>query len=116
MPVEKELHKMRRHMTSIYKQAKFNEFLDVAIDFEQKVNTVMGKDNVIYASCLNNLALAQKSVGNIDDAIDTYEHSLDVYKEVVGTSHPSYATVLGNLGNNNYVKLYDRDLKLQLEL
>ena len=89
---------MKRHMTSIYKQGKYDDFLEVATDFEAKVNSVMGKDNVIYASCLNNLALAQKMVGQLDNAIDTYVHSLEVYEGVVGEKHPSFATTLGNLG------------------
>ena len=36
--------------------------LDTAIELQDKVEQVMGKDNAIYASCLNNIALMNKMV------------------------------------------------------
>ena len=96
--VEKELHKIKRTMNNFYTKAKYEEFLDCATDFEQKVSAVMGKENVIYASSLNNLALAQKSLGKLEEAMDTYTHAIQVYDEAVGRKHPSYASALANLG------------------
>lgn len=96
--VEKELHKIKRTMNNFYTKAKYEEFLDCANDFEQKVSAVMGKENVIYASSLNNLALAQKSLGKLEEAMDTYTHAIQVYDEAVGKKHPSYASALANLG------------------
>ena len=37
--------------------------LDDALELEEKVKRTMGKDNAIYASCLNNIALMNKMVG-----------------------------------------------------
>lgn len=40
----------------------YDAALDDALELEEKVRRTMGKDNAIYASCLNNIALMNKMV------------------------------------------------------
>ena len=41
---------------------QYREALEAAIELQEKVESVMGKDCAIYASCLNNVALMHKLV------------------------------------------------------
>ena len=46
----------------LYFSGLYEVALDTAIELQDKVEQVMGKDNAIYASCLNNIALMNKMV------------------------------------------------------
>lgn len=58
----------------------------------------MGKDGPHYASCLNNVALMQKMLGNHDHAMGKYLMALQIYRDTVGTKHSSYTATLANIG------------------
>ena len=49
-----------------------------------------------YASALNNLALIQKSRGELEAAALLYEEALEVYRLVYGAHHPSSAMAMHN--------------------
>lgn len=98
LDVEKELHKSRRKLARLFKMANYPAALECAQDMEIKVTTIMGKKNVVYASCLNNLALAQKMSGNLPEALDNYLFSLEIYFELLGKKHLNYAVALSNAG------------------
>ena len=52
----------------------------------------------MYASCLNNVALMQKHMGNIEKSVELYTQALHIYDDCVGKKHNSYAITLANLG------------------
>lgn len=72
--------------------------LECAEELRDNVSRVMGQENAMYASCLNNIALMQKQLGNIETSIDMYTQALHIYEESVGKKHNSYAITLANLG------------------
>ena len=45
-----------------FRVGQYSEALESAIELQEKVESVMGKDCAIYASCLNNVALMHKLV------------------------------------------------------
>jgi tetratricopeptide (TPR) repeat protein len=96
--IEKELFVIKRRMGGFHSKGHYKAALECAEELEQKVLQFMGKENAIYASCLNNTALMHKQLGNIDQSIEIYTKALHIYEDTVGKSHSSYAVTLGNLG------------------
>ena len=65
---------------------------------ERKVSHHVGTDNAIHASCWNNIALMQKSLGKLKEAMESYEKALAMYEKVVSKKHVSYINTLMNFG------------------
>lgn len=57
-----------------------------------------GDSHAVYASTISNIALMYKSLGKMEEAVESYQHALEVYEKSVGKQHASYATTLFNLG------------------
>lgn len=57
-----------------------------------------GESHPATASALNNLAYAQKQIGQFDEAVKSYEGALKAYEGSVGAQHLSTASCLSNLG------------------
>jgi tetratricopeptide (TPR) repeat protein len=98
MDIEKELFRLKRDMTSLYSKGLYHDALEVSLFLENQVKQEMGTNNAIYASCLNNIALMHKMLGNNTDAMDAYTEALHIYQDVKGKKHVSYAATLANLG------------------
>ena len=96
--VEKELFKIKRRMGGYYSKGMYHDALICAVELEQHVGEVMGMKNAVYASCLNNVALMNKMLGNTDTAMSKYTEALQTYEDVVGKNHSSYVSTLANLG------------------
>lgn len=91
-------------MGSSYGNGKYNEALDIATLMHDKIKTALkakgaDRNNSIYASSLNNLALMNKNLGNNELAMEQYVEALMIYKNIFKTNvHVSYAATLTNLG------------------
>lgn len=96
--IEKELFTIKRRMGSLHSIGNYKAALECAEQLESRVKEVMGTQNSVYASCLNNVALMQKAMGQIDKSVDNYTQALHTYEEAVGKKHSSYAITLSNLG------------------
>ena len=96
--VEKELFKVKRNMGAYYAKGYYQDALMCAAEMEEAVELLMGRQTAMYASALNNVALMNKMLGNIPQAMDKYTQSLQIYHDVVGKQHASYAATLSNLG------------------
>jgi tetratricopeptide (TPR) repeat protein len=96
--IEKELFTMKRRMGQFYSKGMYEDALRCAVELEINIKEVMGTDNAIYASSLNNVAIMNKMLGRNDDAMTKYTEALHIYKGVVGKKHPSYASTLANIG------------------
>ena len=66
--------------------------------FLEEATAHYGEQHPAVASALNNLALVHKHLGNLQEAVDTYEKALTTYREVVGEDHPSTITATANCG------------------
>lgn len=98
MDVEKELFGLKRQMGSFYAKGLYKDALSVAETLRDSVEEHLGKDNSIYASSLNNVALMTKHLGNHEESLKLYTEALHVYYKSVGREHTSYASTLSNLG------------------
>jgi tetratricopeptide (TPR) repeat protein len=96
--IEKELFKIKRRIGSQYSKGLYKEALGSALELEENVARHLGKKNAVYASCLNNVALMNKMLGNSDAAMTKYTEALHAYSDLVGKKHTSYISTLANLG------------------
>lgn len=99
MEREKELFKIKREMSSHFSKGNYQDALIKATELEIKAGKLLGKRNVVYASCLNNLALMHKNLGQHDEAVKNYTTALHLYEDMVGKETQSYAATLTNLGS-----------------
>jgi tetratricopeptide (TPR) repeat protein len=98
LEIEKDLARLKRQVTGFYSKGDYESALECALTLETRVSSIMGKKNVVYASCLNNIALMHKSLGNTTDSMDAYTEALHLYEDLVGKKHSSYAASLSNIG------------------
>jgi tetratricopeptide (TPR) repeat protein len=98
LDVEKELFKMKRQMGAYYSKAAYAEALKVAKELNREVLDIMGSGNTVHASCLNDIGLMEKMLGNKEAALEKYKESLAIYEETVGKSHMSYVSTSSNIG------------------
>lgn len=75
--------------------------LNAAIDWYNKAKIIrgdsLGHEHPIYANCLNNLAVAHKSLGNYETAENLYLKTISIRKKAFGEKDPEYAKSLRNL-------------------
>jgi tetratricopeptide (TPR) repeat protein len=98
LDAERELHKLKRTIGALHAKGDYQGALDAAQKLEATVLDEMGNDNAVYASCLNNVALMHKMLGEDDLAVDAYTRALHIYEDVTGKRHASYASTLSNIG------------------
>ncbi|ETW05165.1 hypothetical protein H310_04167 [Aphanomyces invadans] len=98
MVVEADIAGMQKKIRELYSKGDFVSGLEMAEICRDAVRDHFGDDHPVYASTLNNLALMQKNLSQLDEAIESYEAALRVYKSCVGENHASWATTLHNLG------------------
>jgi tetratricopeptide (TPR) repeat protein len=96
--IEKDLFVLKRRMGGFHSVGNYKSALEVAEELQDKVKSLMGEDNAMYASCLNNVALMQKYLGKIEESVEAYTQALHIYEDAVGKKHSSYAITLANLG------------------
>jgi tetratricopeptide (TPR) repeat protein len=105
-------------MGTHYSNGSYGEALNVARDLEIEIKDIMGSDNAVHASCINNIGkkmhqqnasgglsllttiigLMLKMLGKLQPAMDHYEKALAMYEKAVGTHHMSYYSTLANIG------------------
>lgn len=97
---EKFLYAIKRDMSTLYSKGDYEGALQKAVDLQDEVIALYGKENAIFASCLNNIALMQKMLGHHEAAMEQYINALQVYKAVNNnnTLSISYASTLYNIG------------------
>jgi serine/threonine protein kinase len=61
-------------------------------------------DGPLLASALNDLAVAQTQIGDLDAAEKTFAEAIPIVVRALGEDHPEYASNLENLGNVSFRK------------
>ena len=91
-----EVKQMQAAVASLVAQRHWDDAFDAAVECSQAIKDLTGARHPGYASALNNLALIQKSRGELDAAATLYEEALGVYTLVYGDLHPSCAMAMHN--------------------
>ncbi|GLE11795.1 hypothetical protein PINS_up024484 [Pythium insidiosum] len=97
--VEQDIAAMQREIRDAYSKGSFQDALEVGLQCRDLVKSHFGESHPVYASTITNIALMYKNMGQVEEAIESYEFALRVYKESVGEQHASFATTLHNLGS-----------------
>ena len=82
-----------------------------------------GTDNPVYATCLNNLGLSYKGVGNYSKAEECFLECARVREKLFGKQHIQYAAVLCSLGHvyretgdsRRALRIYEQGAKIAKE-
>ncbi|KAI9916851.1 hypothetical protein PsorP6_018132 [Peronosclerospora sorghi] len=95
---EQDIAAMQRAIREAYNSGDFQTALDVGLQCRDVVKAHFGEKHPVYASTVTNIALMYKNMGQMEEAIESYEFALETYKASVGEQHASFATTLYNLG------------------
>jgi len=94
---EKRLAYLQREVREQYSEGKFHDALSAAVDAQTYAEQIYGEEHPVLASCINNTALLNKSLGNYDIAATDFEKAAGIYFRSVGKKHRSTATAFHNL-------------------
>jgi tetratricopeptide (TPR) repeat protein len=83
----------------LYKEGKFKDALDAAVQREKFASATLGETSAKYAESLNDLGLLQKTLGNFVEAEKNYRRAIDIDRVASGPNHPFVAKKLNTLGN-----------------
>lgn len=97
--VEQDIAAMQREIRDAYSVGNFQAALEVSLECRDVVQGHFGESHPVFASTITNIALMYKNMGQLEEAIESYEYALRVYKDSVGEQHASFATTLHNLGS-----------------
>ncbi|RLN89265.1 hypothetical protein BBJ28_00012658 [Nothophytophthora sp. Chile5] len=93
--VEQDIAAMQREIRDAY---KYVALLGAWPGCRDLVKAHFGEAHPVYAGTVTNIALMYKSLGRLEEAVESYEFALQTYKASVGEQHASFATTLYNLG------------------
>jgi len=97
MEIEKNLASMQREIRDLHGVGRYADSLDVCQQALQVSRDHFGSEHPVTASLLNNIALNQKYLGKIDEAVTTFHEALEIYENVLGSTHTSCATCKINI-------------------
>ena len=95
---EKRILEMQQNVRTHHRHAAYHEALNEATLLLEACTKVFGEAHPSTASAHNNVGLMHKMLGDFGEAGHHYGRSLELYGEVVGRDHGSYAAALHNLG------------------
>ena len=78
-----------------------------------KLSESFDRNNSVYLTCQNNLALIYKTLGKYEEAILIYESVKETYRETLGEAHQSTITIVHNLAST-YKARGSPDLAIKL--
>jgi CHAT domain-containing protein/Flp pilus assembly protein TadD len=81
-----------------YNQGNYAEAIEYFLELKNIFEEAQGKENLNYASLVNNLGLAYDKMGDYANAERYYLETIAVRGKVLGREHPDYAASLGALG------------------
>jgi len=93
----KEARRLNHQVLKLFKTGKYAEAITTAKECARLRKQVLGDNDYLYATSLNNLAVLYKSTGSYAKALPLYEQALAIRKKSLGEGHPDYATSLNNL-------------------
>ncbi|KAL3669366.1 hypothetical protein V7S43_005762 [Phytophthora oleae] len=96
--VEQDIAAMQREIRDTYNSGDYQAALEAGLQCRDLVKSHFGENHPVYASTITNIALMHKNLGQMEEAVESYEFALQTYKASVGEQHASFATTLYNLG------------------
>jgi len=95
---EEEILELQSELRTHHRHAAYSAALETATELLERCTSHFGRMHPATASAYNNVGLMNKLLGNYVEAKSAFHESLQVYEEIVGKDHSSYAAPLSNLG------------------
>jgi len=89
--------RIQRRVRETFSDGNFAEAMEATDQAEALAEDIYGNEHPVYASCVNNRGLIQKSLGSYEDAVESFEKAASIYYHSVGSEHRSTATTFHNL-------------------
>jgi len=95
---EEEILELQSELRTHHRHAAYSAALETATELLDRCTSHFGRMHPATASAHNNVGLMNKLLGNYGEAKSAFHDSLQIYEEIVGKDHSSYAAPLSNLG------------------
>lgn len=95
---EEHILSLQSELRTHHRHAAYSAALDTATELLERCTSHFGKMHPATASAYNNVGLMNKLLGKYADAKEAFHESLQIYGEVCGKDHSSYAAPLFNVG------------------
>jgi tetratricopeptide (TPR) repeat protein len=96
--IEEHILSLQSELRTHHRHAAYSAALDTATELLERCTSHFGKMHPATASAYNNIGLMNKLLGNYANAKEAFHESLQIYGEVCGKDHSSYAAPLFNVG------------------
>lgn len=96
--IEEHILSLQSELRTHHRHAAYSAALDTATELLERCTSHFGKMHPATASAYNNVGLMNKLLGKYADAKEAFHESLQIYGEVCGKDHSSYAAPLFNVG------------------
>lgn len=96
--IEEQILSLQSELRTHHRHAAYSTALDTATELLERCTSHFGKMHPATASAYNNVGLMNKLLGKYADAKEAFHESLQIYGEVCGKDHSSYAAPLFNVG------------------
>ena len=103
---ENELTRLQIQIQDFHKEGNYAKALTLSETLVKDTVAHFSSNHPASAAAYNNLGLMKKLQGQFDEARQDYTKALDVYREILGNDHASYANTLHNLGNLNRTQIH----------
>ena len=103
---ENELTRLQIQIQDLHKSGNYARALTLSDTLVKDTTNHFGPNHPATAAAYNNLGLMKKLQGQFDEARLDYTKAQDIYREVLGNDHASYANTLHNLGNLNRTQVH----------
>jgi tetratricopeptide (TPR) repeat protein len=103
---ENELTRLQIRIQDLHKDGNYSSALTLSETLVKDTIAHFGSNHPATAASYNNLGLMRKLQGQFDEARQDYVKAQDIYRDVVGADHSSYANTLHNLGNLNRTQIH----------
>jgi tetratricopeptide (TPR) repeat protein len=103
---ENELTRLQIQIQDLHKSGNYARALTLSDTLVKDTISHFGSKHPATAAAYNNLGLMRKLQGQFDEARLDYTKAQEIYREVLGNDHASYANTLHNLGNLNRTQVH----------
>ena len=93
---QEQIDHLNQQVVKLYDQGKYDQAMGIATQACDFARQSFGKDHPNFATCLDNLALLYKAMGNYSCAEKHMDQALEIRRKV-GENNPDFVTSLNNL-------------------
>lgn len=94
---QEQIDHLNQQVIKLYHQGKYDQAMSIATQAYDFARQSFGTDHPDFATCLDNLALLYKAMGDYACAERHMNQALEIRRDVLGENNPDFVTSLNNL-------------------